>query len=76
MLNCSVPSRNTPQRGDHFSYHTAMHDSIAPLMLLRARAHLQVGALYLDHLIIQRKYAQAASLCPRLLQSNVAAWER
>lgn len=37
---------------------------------------LQVGSRYLDHLIVERKYAEAASLCPKLLQGSASAWER
>ncbi|CAL1378642.1 unnamed protein product [Linum trigynum] len=36
----------------------------------------EVGARYLDHLIVERKYAEAASLCPKLLQGSASAWER
>ncbi|KAL6499759.1 Vacuolar protein sorting-associated protein 41 [Orobanche gracilis] len=35
-----------------------------------------VGSRYLDHLIVERKYAEVASLCPKLLQGSVSAWER
>ncbi|KAK1326829.1 hypothetical protein QJS10_CPA01g00116 [Acorus calamus] len=36
----------------------------------------EVGAAYLDHLILERKYAEAASLCPKLLHGSASAWER
>ncbi|XP_010488571.1 PREDICTED: vacuolar protein sorting-associated protein 41 homolog [Camelina sativa] len=36
----------------------------------------KVGAGYLDHLIVERKYAEAASLCPKLLRGSASAWER
>ncbi|CAN6471406.1 unnamed protein product [Victoria cruziana] len=36
----------------------------------------EVGAKYLDHLILERKYAEAASLCPKLLRSSTSSWER
>uniref|UniRef100_A0A2P2MIV2 Vacuolar protein sorting-associated protein 41 homolog n=1 Tax=Rhizophora mucronata TaxID=61149 RepID=A0A2P2MIV2_RHIMU len=36
----------------------------------------KVGSRYLDHLIIERKYAEAASLCPKLLRGSASAWER
>ncbi|KAM0945251.1 putative chromatin regulator PHD family [Dioscorea sansibarensis] len=36
----------------------------------------EVGARYLDHLIVERKYAEAASLCPKLLRGSASAWER
>ncbi|MCO5553723.1 hypothetical protein L7F22_007249 [Adiantum nelumboides] len=35
-----------------------------------------VGSRYLDHLILERQYAQAAALCPKLLRGSAAAWER
>ncbi|RVW54365.1 Vacuolar protein sorting-associated protein 41-like [Vitis vinifera] len=37
---------------------------------------LNVGSRYLDHLIVERKYAEAASLCPKLLRGSASAWER
>ncbi|MBA0852751.1 hypothetical protein Goshw_009374 [Gossypium schwendimanii] len=36
----------------------------------------EVGSKYLDHLIVERKYTEAASLCPKLLRGSVTAWER
>ncbi|KQJ85257.1 vacuolar protein sorting-associated protein 41 homolog [Brachypodium distachyon] len=36
----------------------------------------EVGSRYLDHLIIERKYAEAAQLCPKLLRGSPSAWER
>ncbi|KAG5515636.1 hypothetical protein RHGRI_036620 [Rhododendron griersonianum] len=39
-------------------------------------ALVMVGSRYLDHLIVERKYAEAASLCPKLLQGSASAWER
>ncbi|CAM6096608.1 unnamed protein product [Calypogeia fissa] len=36
----------------------------------------EVGSKYLDHLVLERQYAQAASLCPKLLRGSAAAWER
>ncbi|KAF7012226.1 hypothetical protein CFC21_026438 [Triticum aestivum] len=36
----------------------------------------EVGTRYLDHLIIERKYAEAAQLCPKLLRGSPSAWER
>ena len=38
--------------------------------------YMQVGSRYLDHLIVERKYAEAASLCPKLLRGSASAWER
>ncbi|OAY38116.1 vacuolar protein sorting-associated protein 41 homolog [Manihot esculenta] len=44
----------------------------------QARSELldEVGSRYLDHLIVERKYSEAASLCPKLLQGSASAWER
>ncbi|KAJ1273441.1 hypothetical protein BS78_06G280800 [Paspalum vaginatum] len=36
----------------------------------------EVGSRYLDHLIIERKYAEAAQRCPKLLRGSPSAWER
>ncbi|KAG4979909.1 hypothetical protein JHK82_033151 [Glycine max] len=36
----------------------------------------EVGSRYLDHLIVERKYREAASLCPKLLRGSASAWER
>ncbi|KAK7262225.1 hypothetical protein RJT34_29788 [Clitoria ternatea] len=36
----------------------------------------EVGSKYLDHLIVERKYGEAASLCPKLLRGSASAWER
>ncbi|PPD97584.1 hypothetical protein GOBAR_DD05389 [Gossypium barbadense] len=35
-----------------------------------------VRSKYLDHLIVERKYIEAASLCPKLLRGSATAWER
>ncbi|ONK76774.1 uncharacterized protein A4U43_C03F31990, partial [Asparagus officinalis] len=35
-----------------------------------------VGSRYLDHLIVERRYAEAASLCPKLLRGSASVWER
>ncbi|KAF5195560.1 Vacuolar protein sorting-associated protein 41-like protein, partial [Thalictrum thalictroides] len=37
---------------------------------------VEVGSRYLDNLILERKYAEAASLCPKLLHGSASAWER
>ncbi|XP_074358224.1 vacuolar protein sorting-associated protein 41 homolog isoform X2 [Apium graveolens] len=36
----------------------------------------EVGSRYLDHLVVERKYAEVASLCPKLLRGSTSAWER
>jgi hypothetical protein len=40
------------------------------------RAMVKVGSRYLDHLLLERQYAQAAALCPKLLHGSAPAWER
>ncbi|CAK9872351.1 unnamed protein product [Sphagnum jensenii] len=44
----------------------------------KARTELleEVGSRYLDHLLLERQYAQAAALCPKLLHGSAPAWER
>jgi hypothetical protein len=44
----------------------------------KARTELleEVGSRYLDHLLLERQYAQAAALCPKLLRGSAPAWER
>ncbi|KAK8934221.1 hypothetical protein KSP39_PZI014871 [Platanthera zijinensis] len=36
----------------------------------------EVGSRYLDYLIVERKYADAACLCPKVLRGSASAWER
>ncbi|KAJ7513739.1 hypothetical protein O6H91_23G012400 [Diphasiastrum complanatum] len=44
----------------------------------KARTELldEVGSRYLDHLLLERQYAQAAALCPKLLRGSASAWEQ
>ncbi|KAL9268901.1 Vacuolar protein sorting-associated protein 41-like protein, partial [Drosera capensis] len=42
----------------------------------RSELREEVGTRYLDHLIVERKYAEAAALCPKLLRESASAWER
>ncbi|KAL9272324.1 Vacuolar protein sorting-associated protein 41-like protein [Drosera capensis] len=42
----------------------------------RSELREEVGTRYLDHLIVERKYAEAAALCPKLLRGSASAWER
>ncbi|KAL5709701.1 Vacuolar protein sorting-associated protein 41 [Ranunculus cassubicifolius] len=59
------------QHGWHEKALAAVESGQGPTELLD-----EVGSRYLDHLILERKYAEAASLCPKLLRGSTSAWER
>ncbi|CAI8608638.1 unnamed protein product [Vicia faba] len=40
---------------------------LTPKLLSLSLCTIRVGSRYLDHLIVERKYGEAASLCPKLL---------
>ncbi|KAL3620142.1 Vacuolar protein sorting-associated protein 41 [Castilleja foliolosa] len=66
---------------DHISWllqHGWHEKALAAVEAGKGRSELvdEVGSRYLDHLIVERKYAEAASLCPKLLQGSASAWER
>ncbi|PKA65181.1 Vacuolar protein sorting-associated protein 41 like [Apostasia shenzhenica] len=66
---------------DHISWllqHGFHEKALAAVEAEQGRTELldEVGSRYLDHLIIERKYAEAASLCPKLLRGSASAWER
>ncbi|EHA8589217.1 vacuolar protein sorting-associated protein 41 [Cocos nucifera] len=66
---------------DHISWllqHGWHEKALAAVEAGRGRTELldEVGSRYLDHLIVERKYAEAASLCPKLLRGSASAWER
>ncbi|GFQ01023.1 vacuolar protein sorting-associated protein 41 homolog [Phtheirospermum japonicum] len=66
---------------DHISWllqHGWHEKALAAVEAGQGRSELvdEVGSRYLDHLIVERKYAEAASLCPKLLQGSASAWER
>ncbi|GER55616.1 vacuolar protein sorting-associated protein, partial [Striga asiatica] len=66
---------------DHISWllqHGRHEKALAAVEAGQGRSELldEVGSRYLDHLIVERKYAEAASLCPKLLQGSASAWER
>eukprot|EP00250_Pteridium_aquilinum_P016332 c23054_g2_i1 orf=454-3357(-) len=66
---------------DHVNWlleHGWHEKALAAVEAGKARKELldEVGSRYLDHLILERQYAQAASLCPKLLRGSAAAWER
>ncbi|XP_019056194.1 PREDICTED: vacuolar protein sorting-associated protein 41 homolog isoform X2 [Nelumbo nucifera] len=66
---------------DHITWllqHGCHEKALAAVEAGKGRTELldEVGSSYLDHLILERKYAEAASLCPKLLRGSVAAWER
>ncbi|KAK5803468.1 vacuolar protein sorting-associated protein 41 homolog isoform X2 [Gossypium arboreum] len=66
---------------DHISWllqHGWHEKALAAVEAGQGRSELldEVGSRYLDHLIVERKYAEAASLCPKLLRGSATAWER
>ncbi|PIA54894.1 hypothetical protein AQUCO_00901062v1 [Aquilegia coerulea] len=66
---------------DHISWllqHGWHEKALAAVEAGQGRTELldEVGSRYLDHLILERKYAEAASLCPKLLRGSASAWER
>ncbi|KAF8396489.1 hypothetical protein HHK36_018112 [Tetracentron sinense] len=66
---------------DHISWllqHGWHEKALAAVEAGQGRSELldEVGSGYLDHLIVERKYAEAASLCPKLLRGSASAWER
>ncbi|XP_043700552.1 vacuolar protein sorting-associated protein 41 homolog [Telopea speciosissima] len=66
---------------DHISWllqHGYHEKALAAIEAEQGRTELldEVGIRYLDHLILERKYAEAASLCPKLLRGSASAWER
>ncbi|XP_047319698.1 vacuolar protein sorting-associated protein 41 homolog [Impatiens glandulifera] len=66
---------------DHISWllqHGWHEKALAAVEAGQGRSELieEVGSRYLDHLIVERKYAEAASLCPKLLRGSASAWER
>ncbi|XP_057247651.1 vacuolar protein sorting-associated protein 41 homolog isoform X2 [Beta vulgaris subsp. vulgaris] len=36
----------------------------------------EVGSRYLEHLLAEKRYGEAAALCPKLLRGSASAWER
>ncbi|KAL5715636.1 Vacuolar protein sorting-associated protein 41 [Ranunculus cassubicifolius] len=66
---------------DHISWllqHGWHEKALAAVEAGQGRTELldEVGSRYLDHMILERKYAEAASLCPKLLRGSASAWER
>ncbi|KAL7183437.1 hypothetical protein ACSBR2_025777 [Camellia fascicularis] len=66
---------------DHISWllqHGWHEKALATVEAGQGRSELldEVGSSYLDHLIVERKYIEAASLCPKLLRGSASAWER
>ncbi|KAK1383079.1 Vacuolar protein sorting-associated protein 41-like [Heracleum sosnowskyi] len=66
---------------DHISWlleHGCHEKALAAIETVKGRSELidEVGSRYLDHLIVERKYADVASLCPKLLRGSTSAWER
>ncbi|XP_039063504.1 vacuolar protein sorting-associated protein 41 homolog [Hibiscus syriacus] len=66
---------------DHIAWllqHGCHEKALAAVEAGQGRSELldEVETRYLDHLIVERKYAEAASLCPKLLRGSPKAWER
>lgn len=66
---------------DHIAWlleHEYHEKALAAVEAGQGRSELldEVGLRYLDHLIVGRKYAEAASLCPKLLRGSASLWER
>ncbi|CAL5423842.1 unnamed protein product [Camellia sinensis] len=66
---------------DHISWllqHGWHEKALAAVEAGQGRSELldKVGSSYHDHLIVERKYIEAASLCPKLLRGSVSAWKR
>ncbi|KAJ4978891.1 hypothetical protein NE237_009671 [Protea cynaroides] len=66
---------------DHISWllqHGWHEKALAAVEAVQGRTELldEVGLRYLDHLILERQYAEAASLCPKLLRGSASAWEK
>ncbi|CAD6261788.1 unnamed protein product [Miscanthus lutarioriparius] len=66
---------------DHIAWllqHGCHEKALAAVEAVQGRTELldEVGSRYLDHLIIERKYAEAAQRCPKLLRGSPSAWER
>ncbi|XP_031112370.1 vacuolar protein sorting-associated protein 41 homolog [Ipomoea triloba] len=66
---------------DHINWllqHGCHEKALEAVEASKGRSELvdEVGSRYLDHLIVERKYAEAASLCPKLLRGSASAWER
>ncbi|GAU45090.1 hypothetical protein TSUD_85760 [Trifolium subterraneum] len=66
---------------DHIAWllqHGCHEKALAVVESGQGRSELrdEVGSRYLDHLIVERKYGETASLCPKLLRGSASAWER
>ncbi|KAL8130077.1 hypothetical protein V2J09_019232 [Rumex salicifolius] len=66
---------------DHINWlvqHGWHEKALAAVEAVQGQSNLleEVGTRYLDHLIVERKYAEAASLCPKVLRGSASAWER
>nr|CAB3488657.1 unnamed protein product [Digitaria exilis] len=66
---------------DHIAWllqHGCHEKALAAVEAGQGRTELldEVGSRYLDYLIIERKYAEAAQRCPKLLRGSPSAWER
>ncbi|KAI0529161.1 hypothetical protein KFK09_001708 [Dendrobium nobile] len=77
----SLEGMNSLDAEDHIAWllqHGFHEKALAAVEAGQGRNELldEVGSRYLDHLIVERKYAEAACLCPKLLRGSASAWER
>ncbi|KNA17401.1 hypothetical protein SOVF_080170 [Spinacia oleracea] len=66
---------------DHINWlleHGWYDKALAEVEVTQGRKELfeEVGSRYLEHLLAEKRYVEAAALCPRLLQGSASAWER
>ncbi|KAK9689968.1 hypothetical protein RND81_09G094900 [Saponaria officinalis] len=66
---------------DHINWlleHGQYDKAVAEVEATHGRKELfeEVGSRYLEHLLAEKKYGEAAALCPKLLQGSASAWER
>lgn len=66
---------------DHINWlleHGWYDKALAEVEATQGRKELfeEVGSRYLDHLLAEKRYDEAAALCPKLLKGSASAWER
>ncbi|KAH9618528.1 hypothetical protein KSS87_018147 [Heliosperma pusillum] len=66
---------------DHINWlleHGWFDKAVTEIEVTHGRKELfeEVASRYLEHLLAEKKYSEAAELCPKLLQGSASAWER
>ncbi|CAO2813254.1 unnamed protein product [Amaranthus hypochondriacus] len=66
---------------DHINWlleHGWYDKALAEVEATQGRKELfeEVGSRYLEHLLAEKRYDEAAALCPKLLRGSASAWER